>query len=61
MFGNNRAFESLTITPDDRFLYTAVENALIQDGSASTLEDQSPVRILQYDLRNSQKLKAPCF
>ncbi|MDJ0511216.1 MAG: phytase [Crocosphaera sp.] len=47
---NNQAFESLTITPDERYLYTAVENALWQDGTNSTLEDESAVRILQYDL-----------
>ncbi|MGK7938625.1 MAG: phytase [Crocosphaera sp.] len=47
---NNQAFESLTITPDERYLYTAVENALWQDGINSTLEDESAVRILQYDL-----------
>ncbi|NEP30077.1 esterase-like activity of phytase family protein [Moorena sp. SIO3B2] len=54
---NNRAFESLTISPDERFLYTAVENALIQDGPASTLEDESPVRILQYDLQTGEPAK----
>ncbi|NER30412.1 MAG: esterase-like activity of phytase family protein, partial [Symploca sp. SIO1C4] len=43
---NNQAFESLTITPDERFLYTAVENALIQDGPRSSLEEESAVRIL---------------
>ena len=48
---NNQAFESLTITPDERYLYTAVENALWQDGTNSTLEDESAVRILQYDLK----------
>ncbi len=51
---NNQAFESLTITPDERFLYTAVENALVQDGTASTLEAESAVRILQYDLRTGK-------
>ncbi len=47
---NNQAFESLTITPDNRFLYTAIENALFQDGESSSLEEGSPVRILQFDL-----------
>ncbi|MEM8777771.1 MAG: phytase, partial [Cyanobacteria bacterium P01_G01_bin.49] len=51
---NNQAFESLTITPDEQFLYTAVENALFQDGTNSTLEDESAVRILQYDLKTGQ-------
>lgn len=48
---NNLAFESLTVTPDNRYLYTATENALYQDGPAASLEDQSPVRIVRYDLQ----------
>ncbi|MDJ0844634.1 MAG: phytase, partial [Crocosphaera sp.] len=51
---NNQAFESLTITPDERYLYTAVENALWQDGTNSTLEEESAVRILQYDLETGE-------
>ncbi len=30
---NNLAFESLTISPDQKTLFTATENALFQDGS----------------------------
>lgn len=33
---NNLAFESLTITPDKNKLFTATENALMQDGGCST-------------------------
>jgi myo-inositol-hexaphosphate 3-phosphohydrolase/sugar lactone lactonase YvrE len=47
---SNLAFESAAITPDGRYFYTAVENALVQDGSISTLEDTSLSRILKYDL-----------
>ncbi|MEB3358228.1 MAG: phytase [Synechococcales bacterium] len=54
---NNQAFESLTITPDNRFLYTATENALFQDGTASTLEDSSLVRVIQYDLTTGEPVK----
>ncbi len=54
---NNQAFESLTITPDERYLYTAVENALWQDGTNSTLEDESAIRILQYDLKTGETAK----
>ncbi|MGK7957495.1 MAG: phytase, partial [Crocosphaera sp.] len=54
---NNQAFESLTITPDERYLYTAVENALWQDGTNSTLEEESAVRILQYDLKTGESVK----
>ena len=51
---NNQAFESLTITPDERFLYTAVENALIQDGPASSLDSESAVRIIEYNLETGE-------
>ncbi|WP_066423649.1 esterase-like activity of phytase family protein [Anabaena sp. 4-3] len=47
---NNLAFESLTLTPDQRFLFTATENALIQDGETANATDGSFVRIIQYDL-----------
>jgi hypothetical protein len=47
---DNRGFESLTIAPDQRFLFTATENALEQDGAASTTNSGSPCRILKYDL-----------
>jgi hypothetical protein len=46
---NNLAFESLTLTPDRKYLFTATENALIQDGAVPTLETGSPCRILRYD------------
>ncbi|MBW4491009.1 MAG: esterase-like activity of phytase family protein [Trichocoleus desertorum ATA4-8-CV12] len=51
---NNLAFESLTITPDRHFLYTATENALAQDGAAAGLGVASPSRILKYDLTTGQ-------
>ncbi|MGP1381995.1 MAG: phytase [Thainema sp.] len=51
---NNLAFESLTITPDQRFLYTATENALFQDGSEATLDTGSLSRILKYDLTTGE-------
>lgn len=54
---NNLAFESLTITPDERFLYTATEEALNQDGATATLENQSTARILQYDLTTGKPTK----
>lgn len=47
---DNLAFESLTITPDEKNLFTATENALIQDGPASQPKISSPCRILQYNL-----------
>lgn len=48
---DNLAFESLTVTPDRRRLFTAVENALHQDGPITTLDNGSPSRFLQFDLR----------
>ncbi|WP_218079326.1 esterase-like activity of phytase family protein [Anthocerotibacter panamensis] len=51
---NNLAFESLTLTPDQQSLYTATENALVQDGPPSSTTAGSSVRILQYDLSRGQ-------
>ncbi|MEL7225150.1 MAG: esterase-like activity of phytase family protein, partial [Cyanobacteria bacterium J06576_12] len=51
---NNLAFENLTITPDKRFLYTATENALFQDGPAADVDQQSLSRILKYDLATGE-------
>jgi hypothetical protein len=45
----NRAFESLTSTPDMRTLYSATENALIQDGPTPTVAHGSPSRVLQFN------------
>jgi phosphodiesterase/alkaline phosphatase D-like protein len=50
----NNAFESLTITPNQQTLYTAVENALIQDSPNASLTETSPSRILQYDLTTGE-------
>ena len=46
---NNLAFESLTFSTDGRILYTATENALVQDGAASSTTTGSPARILSFD------------
>lgn len=51
---NNLAFEDLTVTPDQKYLVTATENALFQDGPAATLSTSSPSRILKYDLTTGQ-------
>ncbi|GEM_PF-156713 len=51
---NNAAFESLTITPDQRYLYTAVEDALFQDGPRADLDNGSLVRIVKYDLQTKE-------
>lgn len=46
----NLGFESLAVSPNQRYLYAATENALAQDGPIASLESGSPARILQYDL-----------
>ncbi|MCC3417253.1 MAG: esterase-like activity of phytase family protein [Microcoleus sp. PH2017_29_MFU_D_A] len=46
---NNLAFESLTLTADRKYLFTATENATVQDGAVTSLEKGSPCRILRYD------------
>ncbi|MEH2409028.1 phytase [Nostoc sp.] len=54
---NNLAFESLTITPDQKTLFTATENALSQDGLIASLTSGSRSRILQYNLVTGQPEK----
>jgi 3-phytase/alkaline phosphatase D len=54
---NNLAFESLTISPDQKTLYTATENALFQDGPFATTTNGSRSRILQYNLTSGQPEK----
>jgi predicted extracellular nuclease len=53
---HNLAFESLTLSADGRFLFTATENALSQDGPAADLEQGSPARILRYDPASGKRL-----
>jgi hypothetical protein len=54
---NNLAFESLTIDPGQKTLYTATENALFQDGDKTTLTATSRTRIVQYNLASGQPEK----
>ncbi|MDK2410031.1 phytase [Aphanizomenon sp. PH219] len=54
---NNLAFESLTITPDQKTLFTATESALFQDGAISTTTTSSRSRIIQYNLVTGQPEK----
>lgn len=46
---NNLAFESLMLTPSQKYLFTATENALVQDGAEATVASGSPSRILSYN------------
>lgn len=51
---DNRAFESLSVVAETRRVYTAVENALIQDGPPADAGRGSACRVLAYDLRTGQ-------
>jgi predicted extracellular nuclease len=51
---HNLAFEALTLTPSGRWLYTGIENALVQDGPEADLDRPSPSRILQFDARTGE-------
>jgi hypothetical protein len=50
----NLGFESAGVPPDGRFLFTATENALYQDGPAATVANGSPARILRYNLQSGR-------
>lgn len=47
---HNAALESASISPDGRWLFSATESALIQDGPAATVEAGSRSRLLRFDL-----------
>ncbi|NEQ73560.1 MAG: esterase-like activity of phytase family protein [Okeania sp. SIO2C9] len=51
---NNLALESLTITPSQKYIFTATENALVQDGEEATFSMGSYCRIIRYDLAKGQ-------
>jgi endonuclease/exonuclease/phosphatase family metal-dependent hydrolase len=46
---HNFGFESLTLSPDRQILFTALENALLQDGAQAALAIRSPSRLLEFD------------
>ncbi len=50
---NNLAFESLTISPNQKNLYTATEEALFQDGATAS-DTGTRSRIIRYDLTTGQ-------
>ncbi len=47
----NRAFEALCVGPQGRYIFSANEEALAQDGPQSDVDVRSPVRILRYDMQ----------
>jgi hypothetical protein len=50
----NLGFESAAVTPSGRYLFTATEGALVQDGPPATVGAGSPARILRYDLETRE-------
>ena len=50
----NLGFEGLNVTPDQRYLVTASEGALVQDGPPATVNNGSFARILLYRLSSGQ-------
>ena len=50
----NLGFESLNVTPDGKYLVTASEGALAQDGPAASANNGSFARILQYRLSSGE-------
>ena len=50
----NLALESASLAPGGRFLFSATENALSQDGPESDLRHASPGRVLRYDLKRGR-------
>jgi hypothetical protein len=53
---DNLAFESMTSTPNRRYLATATESALVNDGPIASLTNDSPARVLLFDARNKQPI-----
>jgi len=57
----NTSLESLTITPDHKFLFSALENALLQDGPRAGPNVRSPSRIIKYDLQSREAVAEYCY
>lgn len=51
---NNLSFEGVTLVPGTQQAVLEVENALLQDGPATTVEHGSPSRFTFYDLRTGR-------
>lgn len=51
---DNMGFESLTLSSNSRFLTTASENALIQDGPQATFTHRSPSRLIIFDTERGE-------
>jgi hypothetical protein len=54
----NEAFESLTVTPDGRHVFTGTESALVQDDEAASFERGARSRLLEYERRGHRYVPA---
>lgn len=54
---NNQSLESLAVSPDGKTITAALENALVQDGPAASLNAPSPSRVVRFE-RSTGKLLA---
>lgn len=51
----NLSLEALSISPDNRWIFAALESSLLQDGPAADFERGAVVRLLVYDLHNAAR------
>ncbi len=51
---NNLAFESLNTSPNQRYLWTAIEGALVQDGPVADVGQESFARLVKYRLSSGR-------
>ncbi|MDZ4676842.1 MAG: esterase-like activity of phytase family protein [Oligoflexia bacterium] len=58
---NNLGFESLTLSPDEKNIFTATEEALLQDDSGASFARGSRIRILEYVLNDQNVIPAREF
>lgn len=50
----NKGFESLAISADEKFLFVANEDALLQDGDAASINHGSKLRLLKYEKKGNR-------
>jgi hypothetical protein len=50
----NLSIEALSVSPDRNWLFAGMESSLLQDGPVGDFERGAVVRILKYDLRNTE-------
>jgi hypothetical protein len=53
---NNLAFESLTLSTDRSKVYTATENALVQDGPSAAVGQGTLSRVIEFDKASGSRL-----